>query len=122
VAIEIPGFSVGCCKAKVDLSAQQFHGVYVSATFEVDKVTDGTKAGKACGILQNNPILGEAASFMVNGISKAVAGASVTANDRLKYHTDGTVIPQTSGVYRAIALEGASAAQIFSLLFESGIV
>ena len=64
MAIEIPGFNPGCFKAKQSLVDQQFHGVYLSGNFEIDKVTDGTKAANAIGVLQDKPLLGEGGNVM----------------------------------------------------------
>ena len=51
---------------------------------------------KAIGVLQNDPLSGAVADVCIGGISKAVAGASITLGAALMSDTSGRVITQTS--------------------------
>lgn len=99
---------IGTMTASADLSAKQYHIVYVSGD---NTVTFVASAGaKYLGILQNAPESGEAALVRVNGVSKLVAGTGdLTANDAVQSDTDGTGITAASGDYSSIiVLQGAS--------------
>ena len=78
------------------------------------------------GILQNKPTAGQNALVMVSGISKAKAGAAVTAGDYVTNSaTTGALEPAASAdVIVGIALTGAdTAGDLFSLLIvQSGIL
>lgn len=94
----------------------QFLGVFISGARTV--AHDGTGGVAIYGILQNQPKSGQAADVGIFGVSKAVAGASLTANDPLMTDSSGRVITGTSTNHRfATALESATAAgQIISVL------
>lgn len=51
---------------------------------------------KAIGILQNDPVSGGVADVCIGGVSKAVAGASITLGVPLMSDTSGRVIAQSS--------------------------
>ena len=111
MAYEIGDFDIGTMTASADLSAKQYHLVYVSGD---NTVTFVASAGaKYLGILQNAPESGEAAIVRVQGISKLVTGTGdLTANDAVQSHTDGTGITAASGDYAsAIVLQGAAAGE-----------
>lgn len=94
----------------------QFLAVTISGSRTVAHA--GTQGVAVYGILQNQPKSGQAADVGIFGISKAVAGASITANDPLETDSTGRVITGTSTDHRwATALESATAAgQIISVL------
>lgn len=74
MANEIPGFLVGTQTADADYSTKQFYCVAFSAT----GVVLCSAAGQRCdGILQNDPVSGECASVMTDGVSKAVASGTL---------------------------------------------
>jgi hypothetical protein len=54
-------------------------------------------AGAVAGVLQNNPSSGQAATLRRSGLSKAVAGAAVTANAFVTHDGSGYVIDAVSG-------------------------
>lgn len=63
------------------------------------------------GILQNNPTSGLAADVGILGVSKAVAGAAITAGDYLMTDTSGRLITVVTTSHRvAQALEAATGA------------
>lgn len=89
-------------------SSGQFLAVKVVGTRSVDLATSGGE--QVYGILQNKPAAGQAADVGISGISKAVAGAVVTAGNMLMTDTSGRLIVATGTNYRvAQALEGAAA-------------
>lgn len=86
----------------------QFLGVKLSGNRQVGLASSGGEA--IYGILQNKPRAGEAADVGIMGVSKAVAGAVVTAGNFLMTDTSGRFIPATGTNNRvAQAIEGASA-------------
>lgn len=84
--------------AAADLSTKQFYAVKITASRAVNLASTGGEA--IYGILQNNPISGLAADVGMLGITKAVAGAAVTAGDYLMTDTSGRVITATSTNHR----------------------
>lgn len=111
MAYQLANFDIGTMTASADLSAKQFHLVYVSGD---NTVTFTASAGASyIGILQNAPGEGEAAIVRVQGLSKLVAGTGdLTANDAVQTHTDGTGITAASGDYSsAIVIIGAAAGE-----------
>lgn len=97
MSYEIPGFKLGnrLC-GSVSLAAKQYYGVKLH--------TDGTvilcsSSGEVPeGILQNNPAIGIAASIMVSGVSKCVAGAAINQGAKVMVHSDGKVRTATTGL------------------------
>lgn len=97
-------------EAGADLSASQYRFV---------KVTGGQTCGAVAaatdhpiGVLQNKPdAAGRAAAIMVEGISKAKAGAAIAAGANLTIDAVGRVVTAvaTNRIY-AIALQAAGAA------------
>lgn len=63
------------------------------------------------GILQNKPGAGQPATVCYAGVSKAVAGAAVTAGARVRSDANGKVVPATvaGNAVIGIALESAGA-------------
>lgn len=111
MAYEISNFDIGTLVAGADLSAKQFHYVYVSAN---NTVTFVASAGAVyLGILQNAPTAGQAALVRVQGVSKLVTGTGgLTANGAVQSAADGTGITAASGDYSStIVLQGASAGE-----------
>lgn len=107
-AIEVAGFKPGVLDASVDLSAKQFHAVKVGAADH--EATISGDGDLSLGILQNDPIAGEAAEIEMDGISKAVIGASVSRGDKLAANAAGKLITAASAKHVvAIALEAGGA-------------
>lgn len=95
--------------AAADLSTKQFYAVKLTAARAVNLASANTDS--IYGILQNKPKSGEAADVGIFGISKAVAGAAISAGAALMSDTAGKLITQTSTNPKvAIALEAAGAA------------
>jgi hypothetical protein len=95
--------------AAVDLSANQFYIVKITAARQVNLTA--AVGDVAYGILQNKPTLGQAADVGILGVTKAVAGAAISAAARLTSDTSGRVITAASTNQRlGVALEAATAA------------
>jgi len=101
--------------AEEDLSSYQYHFIALSSTEDYVRLMDSTSE-VACGILQNAPEAGEAASVMIEGISKLVAGSAldignivaseyVSATDNGK----GDYVTIDNDNKRALVLKGVSA-------------
>lgn len=131
MAYDIQGFTVGVIPANSDLSAKQFYAVNVIPATGSNQGTAGAGVGSPSasgdailGVLQNNPLLGEAAEVMVHGVSKAVIQGSVTVGQLLMSVPGGKLAVATSGKYAvAQALEAGSDSTIVTvLLIRNGLV
>lgn len=106
--------------AGVDLSGKQFYGVALlpDATGNPPGVKVGmaTAAKAIAGVLQNNPLTGQAACYQVSGITKVAISASqvvVGGTTLLEVDTAGTLKVFGTGTVVAEALESlASTANI----------
>ena len=102
-----------------DLSEKQYHFVKISAarTVVIGTAGVGTLGDPCYGVLQNNPESGEMAEVMVLGITKMVAGDTITAGAYVKCNADGHAIPCADKYdeVMGIAREGADSGDIFSL-------
>lgn len=125
---EIPNFVVGVLPADVDMSNEatfQYTGVCVYTA--VSQLGAGVGGAAICppsassspimGVLQNNPIAGEAGQVLVEGVSKAHAGGVFNIGDLLMVNASGLFIKATSGNYAvAMALETAASGDITTVL------
>lgn len=134
MATEAPIFAHSHCTASADLSSTgtSLQGPNGTAQFLAVKISGvGTVTVAAAnsdvvhGILQNDPKSGQAANVAFGGISKAVAGAAITAGAVLMSDTSGRVITQTSpGTNPCLgqALDTSTAAgQVIRILIVPGI-
>ena len=97
-----------------DLRAAIYHAVKLNTDAEFIK---GTAGARCVGILQDEPNTGEVGSAMYAGISPAVYGGSVTANDDLACDANGHLVTAVAGQpVVAIALESGSANEERSVL------
>lgn len=80
--------------AAADLSAKQFYAVKIDNTGKAALAGAGEMA---CGILQNKPASGEAATIAVFGTTKAQAGGTVTAGDVVKADAAGKIVVASKG-------------------------
>jgi len=86
----------------------QFLIVYLSGP---RTLTLQTVAGAVSyGVLQNAPAQGQACDVAINGITKVVVGAAVTAGQELQSDTNGRAITFSSGRKVGMALESATGA------------
>jgi hypothetical protein len=101
--------------AGADLSGKQFYGVaLVNDTNNPPgvHVMIGTAAKAIAGVLQNNPLNGQAACYQTDGITKVAISANkaVTGGTTfLEVDVGGTFIPTVSGTVVAQALESIPA-------------
>lgn len=99
--ITLPG-----AHATADLSAKQYHAVYLTEDYGVAAITDSNAANFAqagIGVLQNDPDAnGKAAEVVMVGICRGEAGGTITQGAYLTINNDGEFI--------AGALEAAYAA------------
>ena len=93
MATYIKGQSISLVAA-ADLSTSQFRAIKVDGNGRAALAALGEFA---IGVLQNNPGANVPASVMVSGTSKGVAGAAITAGDRLAVDAAGRFIPATAG-------------------------
>lgn len=96
--------------AGADLSAKQFYAVKLSAARAVNLMAASTD--DCYGILQNKPTSGQAADVGIFGVSKAIAGAAISAGAKLMANSSGKVITFVGGSANTLvgwAIEAASA-------------
>lgn len=122
-AYEIPSFYLGVIESDIDMSALQFSAVNVHAaavavgTEGAALILPAANGDPALGIVQNNPGIGEAATVLVSGVSKAIAGGVITPGALLAAQTNGKLLVATTGQYAvAQALMPAVANDIISVL------
>lgn len=109
MAYEIPGRTITLA-ASTDLSAAQFHFVGVDSAGQAQLSILSTGDGDVLGILQNKPTEGQAASIMIDGVSKVYAAGSVlAAGDLVGNTTAGRAGVRTAGDHvRGQVLFGSS--------------
>lgn len=107
MAAEAPAIVISAIAA-ADLSAGQYRGVKVTAAQSVNFVAGSTD--KSIGILQNKPTSGQMATVMVDGVTKAEAGAAIAAGAVVMFNASGKVITATAtnqGIGVALTAAGA---------------
>jgi hypothetical protein len=109
MAYEIPGQAI-TLEAGADLSSNQFHFVGVDSNGRAALAITSTGDGDVFGVLQNKPTLGQAASIMLNGVTKIVcAGSTLSAGDLVTNSTAGTAAVHTAGdMIRGRIISGSS--------------
>lgn len=121
MAIEQPLFKVGLFPSDTDRSnvaLNQFFGVQVGVAQNVVGTNTGNAAivspkagGPIIGILQNNPIEGEACELTCLGISKARATGSFSVGDALMVDAQGGFLKS----------DGASTTTVVAIAVEQGV-
>jgi hypothetical protein len=100
--------------AGADLSGKQFYGVALvndTANPPGVHVVAATAAKGIAGVLQNNPLNGQAACYQVDGITKVAISASqaITGGTTfLEVDVNGTFKPVATGTVVAQALESVT--------------
>lgn len=106
--------------AATDLRSYQYRLMRFAAAQTVNVASNAVSAAATeipCGVLQNNPNSGEAASIAYSGLSKAVAGATLTARGLLTTNGSGQVIDAVSGaVIIGRAMEAVAVSERASVL------
>ncbi len=97
-----------------DLSAAQYRFVAIALDGQVDVVSGA--GGTAIGVLQNNPdAAGKAATIRVFGVTKLVAAATITPDDKLQSDASGEAdVAASADHVLGQALDSAAAADVFS--------
>ena len=109
MASQVPGIVISAVTAENDLSALQYHILeWGTAAGQVD-VCDNA-ADVPIGVLQNKPRATEAASYMINGTSKVVAGAAVAIGDTVGTNASGRAIAKTTDAAHVIGVAKTAAA------------
>lgn len=104
--------------AAADLSGKVYHLVRFSAARTVNQASEAVNSGLA-GVLQNKPdASGQPATVAYLGVSKVVAGGTITANDWLTTDSSGRAITAASGdmICGRALVAGAAAATITAFL------
>ena len=97
MAYEIPGRTI-TLEASTDLSGYQFRFVGVDSAGKAALAVLSTGDGDVLGVLQNKPTAGQAASIMIDGVSKIISlGSTLSAGDLVGNSTDGRANVLASG-------------------------
>ena len=96
--------------AGVDMSGKQFYGVALVADANNPPgvhLAVGVAAKAIAGVLQNNPVLGQAGTYQSEGTTKVAISANQTvlAGGFLEVDVGGTFTPHAAGIIAAQALE-----------------
>jgi hypothetical protein len=79
-----------------------------------------TAGGNILGVLQNNPIIGEAGQVIVEGISQAQLSGATTIGQLLMVDANGKFLPATTGNFAvAQALETGAVGDISTVLIRN---
>lgn len=118
MAYEIPGHAITLA-ASSDLSSYQYRFVVANG----DGTCSLAGAGVAVtGVLQNKPTAGQAASIVVDGVSKVKAqGSTVAAPDVIASSTVGMVAALSAGDYavgRIIGGSSGSTGRVLTVLLQ----
>lgn len=127
VAYEMPNFYVGVVQANLDMSLEssyQFVAVDVIPASGLGlsgaAIALPASGGAILGVQQNNPLLGEASTVMVHGISKARLSGTVAEGDLLKVDAAGKFLVATSGMQAsAKAMQAGVSGDVIAVLLKS---
>lgn len=119
MAYEIPGFSFTLVAAE-DLSALQFSVVDVDSAGKA--ITPAADGGRGIGVVQNKPAIGQSATIVTTGVTKAKVGTGgITAGQTAQALTNGTITAGVAGDHAiGIALATGDAGDIIPLLLTPG--
>lgn len=97
----------------LDAAAKLYTGVKLNADGAVVSVTALTDT--PIGVLQNDPKTGQAAAVGIGGVSKVVAGATITPGAQLSFNTAGKAIVGAAGAkVFGVALTGGANNEVIS--------
>lgn len=121
-AYEIPGQQI-TIEANADLSTKQFYAVDMNTSRKL--VVASVLGQDGVGVLQNKPAAaGRAATVMIDGVTKAVAGATIDEGDSVTAMANGKfqAAASTHKIW-GTALTNASSGELFALrLLPAGAV
>lgn len=118
MAYEIPGQMI-TLPASTDLSGMQYHFVAITADGRVDHAGAGAAV---LGVLQNKPTEDQAASVMVNGVSKIkAAGGTLSEGMQAKSDAAGRATASTGDVVSGTIIFGSSGStgRVLSILLDA---
>jgi hypothetical protein len=107
--------------AGADLSGNQYYAVKLDTTAALARIVLAGEGDKVIGILQDKPAAaGRAGCVAIGGKTKAVAGGSITAGDRVVQDSTGKLVTVGSGDdwSLGIALMTATSGTIFTMLIQ----
>src|SRR5437763_894650 len=104
-----------------DLSSSQYLGIVIGSN---GKAAVAGAGAMIVGVLQNKPKTTDTAAVRVSGLTKMVAGGTVTAGDKIMVNASGQAALATTGNYViGLAEESGVVNQVISvLLMPSGKV
>lgn len=115
MAYEIPVLTASF-PAGVDLSASQYTAVVLNGTAQAIAPAAGVVP---LGVVQNTPTSGQTASVMLQGITKALYGAAVTAGQSLMVNATGQFIPWVTGnIVAGLACESGASGELHSVFLQ----
>jgi len=115
ILMNIPGIVAGS-----DLSAKQFHAVKLTGELAIGVAGSGDLA---LGVLQNDPLQGDASAVAYAGVSKVKTGANVAVGNRLAPDASGALVPAGSGDFPiGVALEAGVSGDVISVLLIPNMV
>lgn len=120
MAYEIPGQLI-TVPASTDLSASQYRFVTVNGSGQAALPANGASIA---GVLQNKPTVGgQAATIMINGVSKVkAAGSTVAAGDIVSASSVGFAVALSAGDYavgRVLAGSSGSTGRVLTVLLQN---
>jgi hypothetical protein len=116
MAYEIPDFSFSL-PAAADLSAAQYKFVKVNTSGQAALVA--TAGVDAHGVLQNDPAAaGRAATVLFSGITKVVAGGTVTVGARASIDSSGRAVVATGPASCGTFLSAGAVGEIVTMLLQ----
>lgn len=110
--------------AAADQSANQYRFMALANQAGRTQCQRATSLDRIIGVLQNNPVAGDTATIAVGGVSKVVAGGTITAGQSVMTDSAGRAIAYsgTTEHKAGVAQESAVVNQIVAvLLFPLGI-
>lgn len=113
----VPGFRTN--SSYTSLSATKYIFVQATAAYRANQAVNATSAA-ILGVMQNNPGIDEAMSIACAGLSKVVAGGSLSANQIITPNGSGRAAAVTSGDIacgRVLEAAGADGDVVTAMLF-----
>jgi hypothetical protein len=105
--------------ADADLSTKQYYMLKLNNSSGVARAAVAGEGSDVVGILQNVPnAANRAAEVAIGGISKCIAGGSITAGNRVSPDSNGkaTAVGSSDDYAFGVALDSAAAGDIFRVL------
>jgi hypothetical protein len=105
--------------ASVDLSTHQYRLVSLANQSGRTQAQKSVTLDRVIGVLQNDPKAGDTATIAIGGVSKLVAGGTITAGQSVMVEASGGRAIAYTGTTEhkvGVAQESAVAGQIFACL------